>query len=157
VIRTPRPNEATAIAQLWHDAWHDAHGPIAPPTLVAARTLETFLARLPPLLPRLLVFGDAAPRGFVAWTPDGELAQCFVAREARGNGVGAALLRAGEHALRAQGTDTAHLACAFRNEPARRFYMHHGWHDPGISPRVLPYYAGAFASVLIHRMTKRLG
>jgi GNAT superfamily N-acetyltransferase len=112
VIRPPRPDETGAIALVWHDAWHDAHGPLAPPALVAARTPETFLTRLPALLPRLLVHGDATPHGFVAWTAEDELAQLFVARGARGAGVGAALLGAGEQALRAQGTRTAHLACA---------------------------------------------
>lgn len=157
MIRAPWPDETQAIARLWHDAWHDAHAPLAPPALVAARTPEVFRARLPPLLPRLLVWADAAPLGFVGWSADGELAQLFVAAPARGRGVGAGLLSAGEGALRAAGHGGAWLACAFGNEGARHFYLAHGWHDPGITPRVLPFHGGAFASMLIHRMTKALG
>jgi GNAT superfamily N-acetyltransferase len=60
-----------------------------------------------------------------------ELDQLFVAAEARGTGVAAALLADGEARLAAAGVRTAWLACAIGNDRAARFYEKHGWRRAG--------------------------
>lgn len=63
--RAVETSEIRALAQLWHEGWQDAHAKLAPPGLVAARTLESFRERLAAAREYTRAVGPAgAPRGF---------------------------------------------------------------------------------------------
>jgi putative acetyltransferase len=59
----------------------------------------------------------------------GELKRCFVTAEARGQGVGFALLTAAEAAARAQKMRVIQLETGIRNIAALRLYRGCGFHD----------------------------
>jgi putative acetyltransferase len=61
----------------------------------------------------------------------GELKRCFVTQEARGQGVGFALLTAAEAAARQQGMRAIQLETGIRNNAALRLYRGCGYHDRG--------------------------
>jgi ribosomal protein S18 acetylase RimI-like enzyme len=127
-VRPAEPSEIDHLARLWHDGWQDAHASLAPPGLAQARTLASFRQRLAAALDDTRVAGPAgAPLG-LCMLRDDELYQLYVAREARGSGVAAALLADGEVRLAARGIATAWLACAVGNDRAARFYDKCGWH-----------------------------
>jgi len=130
-VRPADPAEIDHLAQLWHDAWHGAHAHLAPPELVRLRTLANFRDRLAAMLPDICVVGPAgAPLGLCALKGD-ELYQLFVAREAHGSGVAAALIADAEARLAARGVELAWLACAVGNMRAARFYEKSGWRNAG--------------------------
>jgi len=126
-IRTAEESEIGPLAKLWYDAWQDAHAQILPAALTRLRTLESFQERLHAALPYVRVVGPpAAPLGFCIVKGD-ELYQLFVAAEARGSGVAAALIADAEARLLEEGVEVAWLACAIGNERAARFYEKWGW------------------------------
>lgn len=119
--------EIDHLAQLWHDGWQDAHARVAPEGLTRARTLATFKERLAAALPESYVIGPfGAPTGFFMLKGD-ELYQFYVARDARGSGIAAALMADAEAELARRGIATAWLACAVGNDRAARFYEKSGW------------------------------
>lgn len=61
----------------------------------------------------------------------GELKRCFVTAEARGQGVGFALLTAAEAAAREQGMRAIQLETGNLNHAALRLYRGCGYHDRG--------------------------
>jgi len=126
-LRAAEPDELDRLARLWHDAWYDAHDAIAPAGLVAARTVARFRERLPALLADTRVAGPLGRPLGLCVIKDDRLDQLFVARQARGKGVAAALLADGEARLARRGIATAWLACAIGNDRAARFYEKHGW------------------------------
>jgi ribosomal protein S18 acetylase RimI-like enzyme len=129
-----RPAEAAEIdhlAQVWYDAWHDAHARILPAELTRIRTLESFRDRLQAALPDVRVVGPLpTPVGFCILKGD-ELYQLYVSAEARGSGAAAALVADAEARLVAGGVEIAWLACAIGNERAARFYEKCGWRRAG--------------------------
>ena len=130
-VRDAEPSEIPRLAQLWLDAWHDAHAALVPAELLALRTLPGFTERLRRMLPDLRVVGPAGdPCGFSCVRND-ELDQLFVAATARGTGAAAALLRDAEARLAAAGVVVAWLSCAIGNERAARFYEKWGWRRTG--------------------------
>ncbi len=129
--RDAEPSEIPRLAQLWLDAWRDAHAALVPAELLALRTLAGFTERLHRMLPDVRVVGPAGePYGF-SRVKDDELDQLFVAATARGTGAAAALLRDAEARLAAAGVVVAWLSCAIGNERAARFYEKWGWHRTG--------------------------
>lgn len=126
-VRAAEAGEIDHLARLWHEGWNDAHGKLAPAGLVRARTLESFRERLAAGLEDTRVIGPAgAPLGLCIIRED-ELYQLFVARQARGTGVAAALIADGEARLAARGFAALWLACAVGNDRAARFYEKCGW------------------------------
>ena len=127
---TPRaasPDELPALARLWKAGWHEAHDGIVPPALAAARTFDSFLARLGGFGSALRVAGPpGAPLGFCVALGD-EIEQLFVAPGERGSGLAANLLADGEARLAASGVTCGTLVCALGNDRAHRFYLRHGW------------------------------
>lgn len=125
MIRPAGPDDAAALARIWHDAWHDAHDGHVPAGLVAARTHASFVERIADLLPRAVVAeADGEVAGFVALDGD-ELELLFVARSHRGTGVAGALVAAAE----ARGATW--LSVVAGNARARRFYERQGYADTG--------------------------
>lgn len=61
-VRSAEPSEIPRLAQLWLDAWRDAHAALVPAELLALRTLPSFTERLRRMLPNLRVVGVV-----VAW------------------------------------------------------------------------------------------
>jgi ribosomal protein S18 acetylase RimI-like enzyme len=130
-VRSALASEIDLLARIWADGWRDAHAGLVPPALTRLRTLESFRDRLQAALPSIRVIGAAnSPVGFCI-VKDDELYQLFVAAEARGAGVAAALTADAESRLKASGVRTAWLACAIGNERAARFYEKCGWRRVG--------------------------
>ena len=130
-IRAAEQSELDQLAQVWLDAWRDAHAQIVPAELARLRTLENFRERMQKELPNVRVAGSPGePVGFCL-VKDDELYQLFVAAKARGTGVAAALMADGEALLAQSGVETAWLACAIGNERAARFYEKCGWRRTG--------------------------
>jgi ribosomal protein S18 acetylase RimI-like enzyme len=129
-LRPAAPDDAEAIAALWHGGWADGHLGHVPKALLEHRGLDSFRGRVPPRLHRTTVAtigGDVV--GFLI-VHDDEVEQVYVAREARGGGAAGALLTHAEQEV-AAGSDVAWLAVAAGNARACRFYERNGWHDAG--------------------------
>ncbi len=134
-IRAAGDADMAAVADLWHEGWHDAHAGHVPDGLTAARTLEAFHARTPPRVADTSVAvadpGDLL--GFVMVAGD-EVEQVFVGRSARGTDLAGLLLMEAERLVAAAGHEEAWLAVVTGNARARRFYEKHGWLDRGDLP-----------------------
>lgn len=129
-----RPAEEADLEQLtrvWHDGWYDAHAQIVPAELTRLRTLDSFRDRLRVLLPNVRVLGSVGTAVGFSIVRDDELYQLFVAAQARGSGVAAALIADAETRLAGNGVETAWLACAIGNDRAARFYEKCGWRRAG--------------------------
>lgn len=143
-VRDAQPGEVDQLAKLWHDAWRDGHAAIVPAELTRRRTLESFRERMRASLPEVRVVGQPGqPLGFCTVRGD-ELYQLFVAAEARGTGVAAALAADAEARLAESGVETAWLACAIGNERAARFYEKRGWRRAGTTVSRLATPQGEF-------------
>ncbi|NYE38417.1 putative acetyltransferase [Nocardioides cavernae] len=134
-IRPAVPADMAAVADLWHDGWHDAHAGHVPEGLTAARTREAFHGRTPSRVDdtTVAVSGSGELLGFVMVVDD-EVEQLFVSRSARGSGLAAVLLAEATAQVGAAGHDEAWLAVVVGNARARRFYDKHGWADRGDLP-----------------------
>ncbi len=131
VLRAATPDDVPAIARIWHQAWHDAHDGHVPEALVATRTSAHFLECAAVEVPVAVVAeSDGVVVGFATVGGD-EVADLFVAREARGTPVARLLLAAAERAVRRAGHRTACLGVVPGNARARRFYEREGWRDDG--------------------------
>jgi len=132
ILRPYRSDDRAAVVRLWHDAWHDGHGSALPAVVVAERSLESFDLRLGPLEAGTLVAElDGNVVGFAAIEGD-EIDQLYVAAEARGTGLAAALLAAAEAELVRRGIRDAAIQCSAGNDRAHRFYARAGWRDSGV-------------------------
>lgn len=134
VLRAATPDDADAVADVWHTGWHDGHAGHVPDGLTRVRTREAFGVRAAARVPETTVaVVDGHVAGFVMVVGD-EVEQLFVAREHRGTGVADLLLAEGER----QVVEAAHgepwLAVVEGNARARRFYERSGWRDAGPLP-----------------------
>jgi GNAT superfamily N-acetyltransferase len=137
------------LARLWHAGWHEAHAAIVPASLTRLRTLPAFRDRLAGMGGDMRAAGpEGAPLGFCAIKGD-ELYQLFVASEARGTGLSAALLEDGEKRLAARGVRRAFLLCANGNDRAARFYERAGWENLGLRREAVDTADGPFAFDLL--------
>ena len=134
-IRPAGDADMGAVADLWHEGWHDGHAGHVPDGLTAARTLAAFHERTPLRVAdtAVAVAADGSLLGFVMVVGD-EVEQVFVARSARGTRVAEDLLTEAERRVAAGGHDTAWLAVVVGNARARRFYERCGWSDGGDLP-----------------------
>lgn len=134
-IRPADAADMAAVADLWHEGWHDGHAGHVPDGLTTARTLAAFHERTPARVgdTAVAVGDDGSLLGFVMVVGD-EVEQVFVARAARGSGLAAELLAEAERRVAAAGHAWAWLAVVVGNARARRFYERHGWVDRGDLP-----------------------
>ena len=134
-IRPADAADMAAVADLWHEGWHDGHAGHVPDGLTAARTLAAFHERTPARVgdTAVAVGDDGSLLGFVMVVGD-EVEQVFVARAARGSGLAAELLAEAERRVATAGHAWAWLAVVVGNARARRFYERHGWVDRGDLP-----------------------
>lgn len=132
ILRPYRSEDRAAVVRLWHDAWHDGHGAVLPAHVIAERTPESFDLRLGPLEAGTLVAEVGGHiQGFAA-IEGNEIDQLYVAAEARGTGLAAALLAATEAELARRGIRDVAIQCSAGNDRAHRFYARAGWHDSGV-------------------------
>ena len=134
-IRPASDADMAAVADLWHEGWHDGHAGHVPDGLTAARTLTAFHERTPPRVAdtSVAVADDGTLLGFVMVVGD-EVEQVFVARAGRGTGLASELLAEAERRVAAGGHASAWLAVVVGNARARRFYERQGWSDAGDLP-----------------------
>lgn len=131
IVRNAQAEEVDELAKVWYEAWRDAHAQIVPAELTRLRTLEGFRETLQADLSPVRVVGPIGqPLGLCVVKGD-ELYLLFVAAEARGSGVAAALVADAENRLRENGVEKAWLACAIGNVRAAKFYEKCGWRRTG--------------------------
>ena len=115
---------------LWHSGWGDAHLGHVPAALHDHRNLADFHVRVPERIATTVVATlDSEVVGFVT-VHDDEIEQLYVAANARGSNVAAALLARGEQMIAAR-FERAWLAVVAGNARARRFYVKQGWREAG--------------------------
>ena len=134
-IRPAGDADMAAVADLWHEGWHDGHAGHVPDGLTAVRTLDAFHERTPSRVAdtAVAVYGTGALLGFVMVVGD-EVEQVFVGRASRGTDLAARLLTEAERRVAAAGHSSAWLAVVAGNARARRFYEKQGWVDTGDLP-----------------------
>lgn len=142
-IRGLTPQDIENVADIWFQGWHDAHAAITPEALVRLRSRADFVRRLGAHMPDVRVCGAPEVLGFYQLDGD-EVEQFYVAPDARGKGVAAALMADAEAQLRQQGYERIWLACAIGNDRAARFYEKTGWQNMGQTPVALETSAGDF-------------
>lgn len=127
-----------AVAEIWHEGWHDGHARHVPEGLTNARTLDAFRQRAAARVgdTTVAVSDDGRVLGFVMVVGD-EVEQVFAARSARGTGLAGRLLAEAERQIASAGHDVAWLAVVDGNARARAFYAREGWHDEGDLPYVV--------------------
>lgn len=131
-IRAAQPEDHTALTQIWHNGWVEAHADHVPADLTALRTRESFHLRLTDLLDTTLVTGPiGSPTGFCT-LKNNEIYQMYVAPDARGTGTAAALMSAGCHMIKSTGHTQARLDVIAENHRARAFYEKMGWESQGL-------------------------
>jgi ribosomal protein S18 acetylase RimI-like enzyme len=131
MLRPGEPDDAPAIAAIWHAAWRDAHLGHVSDELVAMRDEASFLTRSTQRIGDTTVaIVDGEVAGFLTIAED-EIEQIFVAAAHRGSGVADALMADGERRLKAAGHTRIWLAVVAGNARARRFYERLGWTDAG--------------------------
>jgi ribosomal protein S18 acetylase RimI-like enzyme len=130
-IRPAVAADIPEIARVWRAGWLDGHVGNVPDEVVAARDEAHFLRTSEELVDTTLlaVDDDDTVLGVVLIT-DEELGQLAVAAEARGKGIGQALVTAAEELI-AVDHDRAELGVAPGNTTARRLYERCGWTDLG--------------------------
>jgi GNAT superfamily N-acetyltransferase len=128
VIRPATPADAPAIAAAQARAWRHAYADIVEPErMPTAQQQAPRFAEYIRAGGEVLVFDqNGRVAGFAALS-GGELQAIYVDPPAQGAGVGSALLRAAEDALRAAGHEEAFLWTFEANGLARAFYERHGW------------------------------
>jgi len=144
VIQPPKLGDVHAVAALHYRSWVATYSPLLAPDEAAALTLVErrahwgrLLRERPPHRGALVAKRDGRVVGLVEWeiSPGdpsiGEVHAIHVAPQARGHGVGAALLAASVTALRGSGVHRAILWVLEDNVGARAFYERHGWARDG--------------------------
>ena len=131
IVRNAEAEDVDQLAKVWYDAWRDAHAQLVPAELTRLRTRESFRERLQADLSTVRVVGPVGQPVGLCVVKDEELYQLFVAAEARGSGVAAALVADAENLLRENGVEKAWLACAVGNIRAAKFYEKCGWRRTG--------------------------
>jgi GNAT superfamily N-acetyltransferase len=146
VVRPARPEDAGPIAEIQLRGLPEAFAGHVPPAAFPSlqelrRHWADEIAAGVPRRGMLVAELDCRVVGFVRYGPTrdededrgvvGEVMTVFVEEPSQGRGVGQALLRASEAALRKCGFAAATLWMAVGNERGRRFYEAAGWRLDG--------------------------
>jgi GNAT superfamily N-acetyltransferase len=136
VIRPGTADDAEGVARVQVEAWQAAYSHALPADGLAGLSVDDradMFRRSPPLVAEV----DEELVGFVSVGPardpdaDGELYAIYVRPDRWGEGIGQALITAGEHRLRELGHSHAILWVLEDNPRARRFYETAGWSTDG--------------------------
>lgn len=149
-IRETSPADARAIAEVHVEGWSWGYRGLLPDELIAGLSVEEREARWVEILTgpkdasacflaeaqggRALGFIACGPAadGDVAPPPGaGEVYAVYLREEAKGRGVGAALMATAEEAMRRHGFERAVLWVLEDNVRARAFYERGGWDRDG--------------------------
>jgi GNAT superfamily N-acetyltransferase len=152
-LRSARPEDAAAIAEIWRVGWRDAHLGLVADALALVRTDESFRTRASERIGDTTVATVEEIIAGLIMVVDDEVEQVYVGTPHRGTGVAALLIAEAERQVKANGHDSAWLAVVAGNARARAFYARSGWRDEGQFD-----YAAATAEgpilVPCHRYTK---
>jgi ribosomal protein S18 acetylase RimI-like enzyme len=129
-IRPAEERDVPAVARVWRAGWIDGHVGHVPEELLEARTEGYFAETAVAMVGSTLVAEEDGQVLGVVLVDGAELFQLAVAAEARGKGVGVALVSAAEERI-ATDHDRAELAVVPGNTTARRLYERCGWTDLG--------------------------
>jgi ribosomal protein S18 acetylase RimI-like enzyme len=155
MIRAALPGEVDAIAELYHQVWHEAEAGFVPEEERRRRTRAFFAERLQSRISTMLVAQETDGLvGFVSWRGN-YVGQLYVRAAYRGRGVATDLLAAAESAMAAAGIVDAELHCALGNHRAYRFYIRNQWSSTGLIGKLVAGPGGPVDSQC-WRMCKRL-
>lgn len=127
VVHFAEHDEVGSIALLYHDVWHETHGPYMPKAECEVRDFLFFVERITGLMPNVLISKDnEITTGFASWSGC-LLGQVFVVPAYRGRQAAIKLLQRAEIELHQQGIELAELHCLVGNNRAKRFYKRAGW------------------------------
>lgn len=130
-LRRATPEDAPAVAEIWHLGWRDGHLGNVPVELIAARHEGSFRRRAAQRVGEATVAViDRQIAGFIMVVGN-EVEQVYVAATHRGAGVADVLLAEAERRIKDAGHKSAWLAVVEGNARARRFYERSGWSDSG--------------------------
>ncbi len=126
-IRPMRLQESGAVAQLFHDVWHETQAKLQDPRKAAIRGYGFFKGRIDmPEVRTLVAVKEGQIIGFARWSP-GHLHSLFVDQGQRGRRVGEKLCDAVVATNHDEGGGQLQLECVEGNRAARRFYERQGW------------------------------
>ena len=136
MIRPGTPADAEAVARVQVETWQAAYAHALPPEGLAALSVDSraeVFRRRPPLVAEAAgeVVGFVAVGASRDAGADGELYAIYVHPDHWGQGIGQALIAAGEQRLRELGHGQAILWVLEDNPRARRFYEAAGWSTDG--------------------------
>lgn len=151
------PSHIAAVAQIWHEGWHDGHAAVVPEALTRLRVLSSFQHRSAEQVPNTLVaLGQSGEVLGFCMVKDDEIYQMYLGPAARSTGLAQTVLSAGEARIGAAGHSTAWLHCAIGNARAAAFYEKCGWHNARVEIGQLDTSQGKFPLEL-WRFEKGLG
>ena len=130
-LRRALPEDAPAIATIWHLGWRDGHLGHVPAELTAARRADSFRIRAAQRIGDTTVAVIGGQVAGFTMVVGSEVEQVYVAAGHRGTGVADLLIDDAERQIRAAGHRSAWLAVVPGNTRARRFYERRGWTDAG--------------------------
>ena len=125
-IRPAKASDHVEIVRLWHEGWHDAHADLAPPEILAFRTLDHFAVWLKQAPDAFYVATNPDLLGFVS-VKGAEIVKLYVDRHARGTGAALDLLSFAETLLLENRIEEAELFCTAGNIRAEKFYIRENW------------------------------
>jgi GNAT superfamily N-acetyltransferase len=129
-IRRAAPSDQSSLVELQRTASLTAYQHIFPPDQFAfplAATEEHWQRVLASDGVEVLIAEVSGTTVGVIAVQDSEVHSLFVDPPRWRNGIGSRLLTAAVRRIASRGERTAHLWVMRDNEPARRFYQHHGW------------------------------
>lgn len=131
-IEAASPDDAPALAAIWHLGWIDGHAATVSEDLVAVRTADEFLRRMTARIAEVRVARHAGEIAGFHIVVDDELEQIYVSADHRGAGIAQHLLASAEQQIATNGHTRAWLAVVAGNDRAQAFYRKQGWQDEGL-------------------------
>ena len=163
-LRPATAADVESVARCWAEAYPE-QGPdvqgLAPSFLAERTGAHMFRSRALERVADTLVACDRHGEvvGFCVCVGSGdsaEIEQLFLSARARGAGVAAPLLEAGEELLRARGSTHAHLYCMPLNARALHFYERGGWRRRGVRGHEVQISGGRTFTLQLMRLEKPL-